>query len=277
MVKKGLLFFLFVCICYANISTPLQNKVINLIDKEDYKTHKDFINILLRDEDKFLTNSKINVIKIIKVLQDNGLFKFIFKNPIDMSLAFEAKSRDNVLLTIKSIQDALHSVGYGFFITTQAQYSNILKWSISFKTNVGIDPLLLDVELRKRGIIIEDIIKHKKTRWTYKLNTKNVRLSGVHKLKKEQAVTIKERANSIFIQPIGINGYSNIIITSNPKNTWYPYIVFYDKQLNILKMKKVDKIIKRIKTRIPLGSHYIKLSDIYISKNFNNGFTILIE
>jgi len=278
VVKKILLSFLLISFCYADTSLVKQ-KVINLVSPDDYKIHKGFIDILFRDDNKFFTNSRINVIKIIKILQDNGLFKFMFQEPVNMSISFETHNTDNVLLVIKSVQDVLHTIGYGFFITTQAQYNrNTLKWSINFKTNAGMDPILLNKELNKRGITIQDIIQYGKTKWTYKLDTKRARLNDTYKIQKHQEVKIKKRNSDIFIQPIDISdGYSSITITSNPKNTWYPYIVFYDEQLRILKIKKVDRRIKRIKLQIPPSSFYIKLSDIYINKNITNGFRVLIE
>lgn len=277
MVKKHFAFVVFFFICYVNAS-PLTDKIKNLVNQKDFDTHKDFIDILFKNEDKFLTNSRLNTLKIIKTLKDNGLFKFMFKEPVDMSISFEVQNTDSVLLSIKSIQDALYAIGYGFFITTQAQYTNTLKWSIGLKTNIGVDPILLNQELQKRGITIEDVTKYGTTKWAYKLNTRHIRLGDTYKIKKYEIKKIKKRSSDIFLQPNEIsNGHSMLEIVSASKNTWYPYISFYDKKLNILKIKKVDKIIKKLRTRIPVDSFYIKISDIYTNKNFNNGFKVSIK
>jgi hypothetical protein len=278
VVKIFFTLFLLTSFAISSSSVTLEDKVIGLVDKDDYKTHKGFIDLLFKNKNKFITNSNINIIKVIKTLQDNGLFKYIFKKPVNMNLTFEADEIQSLLLTIKSIQDSLNAIGYSFFTTTQTIYNNNhLKWSINLKTNVAIDPILLNIEFVKRGIVINDIIKYKKTKWTYLINANKIRLSDVYKIQKNTSIKIKKYTD-IFIQPTPqIEDESKIHIISHPNNTWYPYIVFYDEQLNILKIKKYNKIIKNIKTQIPVNTYYIKISDIYINKNFNNGFKVSIE
>jgi hypothetical protein len=276
VVKLFIAFFILFSSLIAE-ENALTTKIRSLVEIKDYKEHKGFINILFKNENKFITNNQLNIIKIIKTLQSNGLFKFIFNKPENIKITFKTNEMNNLLLSIKSIKDSLNDIGYNFFTTIETTYNGYLKWSINIKTNVSIDPILLNNEFAKRGIVITDVIKHSKTQWTYELNTDNPRLSDVFKIQKNTSMKIKKYSD-IFIQPDPkLKGEHTIQVISHPHNTWHPYVVFYDKQLNILKIRKHNKIIKNITFNIPIDSYYIKISDIYVSKNFNNGFRVLIK
>jgi predicted RNA-binding protein associated with RNAse of E/G family len=60
-------------------------------------------------------------------------------------------------------------------------------------------------------------------------------------------------------------------------NHWHPYIVFYDKHLNILKIIKKDNIFKTFNTNIPKGTNYIKITDLYMLLNIKRGLSVIIR
>jgi hypothetical protein len=290
MVK--IIFAYIILLSYTFASNDLfTNKIVNILDQETYNKHKNFINILfknkskflLKDDDQNIQSSRINTIKIIKVLQKNGLLQNELSKATDITLTFQSKTSDNILLTVKLIQDTLNAIGYNFFVPTEISYKNTLRFTITLNTTTPIDPIFLQKELYKRGIIILDITKKQNTKWIYLINTTNAKLSDVVTIKKREKKKIRKSSKYIMIKlqedPNEDNDSSMryIIIHSDHRNTWYPYITFYDVELNILNIKKINILRKYLKLRIPPGSFYIKISDIYRNRNFKHGLTIEIN
>ena len=72
------------------------------------------------------------------------------------------------------------------------------------------------------------------------------------------------------------DGKSLQIISRN-LNNWFPNIVFFDKDLRVLKMIKRDRIYKGLKTEIPDGTIYIKITDMYNLINIKRGLSIIVR
>jgi len=66
-------------------------------------------------------------------------------------------------------------------------------------------------------------------------------------------------------------------IISRRLNRWYPHIIFYDNELNILDVRKVDKATKRIRFNIPDNCIYIMVKDIYNLVNIKRGLTVIVR
>jgi hypothetical protein len=55
------------------------------------------------------------------------------------------------------------------------------------------------------------------------------------------------------------------------------YIVFYDKDLNILDTIKKNRVYRGLKSNVPYGTHYIKITDRYTLINIKRGLSITIK
>jgi len=65
-----------------------------------------------------------------------------------------------------------------------------------------------------------------------------------------------------------------MLITTSKLDNWYPYVVFFDKNLNILNIIAKENSQKTIYLDIPQECAYIKISDNYSKTNFKRGITI---
>ena len=261
-------------------SLSVEEKVINLLDKKTYQTHRNFINILFKNKQRFLIDGHPNVIKIIATLKSNGLFNIVYNKPTTVTLTFSLPIAENLLLSIKSIKDSLNGLGYRFLVIDKAEYTSPhnFKWIVSLSTDVGVDPILFNKELQRRGMHVVNIFRNAQNKWSYQLNVDKVRIMSPSSLKVAQSVTIKQKKNELFLKiPEEVSdGFSYINITSKEGNSWYPYIVFYDESLSILHMFKNDDLNTNIKMLIPPNTYYIKLDDIYIPQNMSNGFEVIL-
>ena len=60
-------------------------------------------------------------------------------------------------------------------------------------------------------------------------------------------------------------------------NHWFPYIAFYDKHLNVLKVIKKNRVYRGYRVNVPHGTKYIKISDLYTLINIKRGLSIIVK
>jgi hypothetical protein len=69
-------------------------------------------------------------------------------------------------------------------------------------------------------------------------------------------------------------GFRKIAISNPPSNTWHPYVVFYDRHMNILRVITSSKVRRNAIYRFPRGSVYVKVQDNYAERNIHRGLSI---
>lgn len=76
---------------------------------------------------------------------------------------------------------------------------------------------------------------------------------------------------------VSIEKASNLTVVSKPGNQWFPNIVFYDKDLNILDIVKEDKKSASLRLTIPENTTYVKIDDLYMLENIRRGLSVIIK
>jgi hypothetical protein len=272
MVKKSLLIFLLLC-SFA-IGTELDDKIRSFVSIRDYQHHKNLITSIFRNETRFYKNDNIDTIKVLRLLKSNGLLSFIFEFPQKQYIEFRAGTPSVLLL--KNVTQALNGLGYSFFISKHIELDEKrFVWKIEYESQNAIDPLLLIAELSKTGCDVFDVSKSKDRVWTYEIDTRNMVLDNAIVIGSNQEVKLHKRVSDYYLK---INTDSkNISISSNPKNSWYPYIAFFDKKLNVIKVFKKQTVTKHMVMNIPESTIYIKISDLYMLNNIKRGLNITVK
>jgi len=248
---------------------PLYEKINALIGDDAYARHKAFIKIIFADEDKFYTNSRVDVAIVISTLKDNGLLDLFFKKPQEMHLTFS--SSGNPLFFVKIMSDTLSSMGYYRFITDRSkQDESGFFWTIRLTGEYAIDPILLKDALNKRGCSIVDIDRHSQTNWSYDIDMKNAYLM----LKELKPFTEKVLKKSLYEHWLNVKSSKSLTIWSLSGNSWYPYISIYNKELHLLKVFKRDSRTKKLKLKLPDNTTYVKIADLYSLKNIKQGLRV---
>ncbi len=272
MIKKILISVFLVISLNAN--QLLNEKIENLIGQESYLTHKNLINFIFQKEYEYTTVDGLNYQAVLKTLKDNGLLNLAFDEPKNIEITF--KTTNNPLKSLKILKDTLKSLGYYYYFTKHTVYDGEkdLTWTIKLKTEAAIDPLILSEELSKQDCKILNISKESDDKWVYELNTEDATLYDAQYITNNEKVVFTKPLSPYFIK---IDNASQINITSRTLNSWLPYVVFYDKNLNILKVSKEDKVFRRLTLSIPENTRYIKISDLYTLFNIKRGLSVLIK
>lgn len=237
-------------------------KIQSFLSEATYENNKEFIDVIFEPKAAFFVNERVNSVKVIETLKENGLLKLFFKTPRELKLNF--KTSGAPLFFVKVMADTLRSIGYYRYVTTASNLdASEFTWNINLTSEYATDPLILDKELTKRGCKIIDITMDSLSEWTYVIDISNGYLN-VKELVADENVRLKR---SIYAHWLDISKIKELTIKSSRKNSWYPSIAYYDSSLHLLKVTKKNNISRRLTLDIPQNTKYIKITDLYTLKN----------
>jgi hypothetical protein len=276
MVKLLLLFALLVSSVFsAEVKSKNQNdlvieKVKSLISPATFAKDREFINIIFSPrEDYYISKERVDSVKVIQTLKENGILNLFFQTPRETNISF--KTEGVPLFFVKIMSDSLRNIGYYRYVTKESLYSDSkFTWSISMLSEYATDPLILSQELKKSNCEIIDVVRESQTDWTYVIDMKNAKLN-VATLEDSEEFRLKR---SLYSYWLDVSKIDKIDITSSYRNDWYPYIAYYDKSLKLLRVIKIDEKRSRITLNMRENTHYIKISDIYSLKNIKDDLVL---
>ncbi len=253
----------------SNQTISIDAKIESILGSSTYNSNKDFINIIFEPKSAYYNDNRLDIVKVVQTLKDNGLLNLFFDKPRTITMSFSTDG--SPIFFVKLMSDTLRSIGYYRYITKESHMNpSEFVWSIELTSEYAIDPTVLRKELNKRGCDIVDISSESPTSWSYRVDMKNAHLN-VLKLLSTDIINLER---SIYEKWLDVSAVKKIIISSNYGNNWYPYISFYDRSLRILKVNKIDNKTTKISIEIPADTVYIKISDLYTLKNIKNGLNI---
>jgi hypothetical protein len=260
MVK---LFFTVLILCtYTFGDALLENKISSFIGEKKYQENKDYIDIVFSPRSQFYVNNRLDDVRVIKTLKDNGLLDLFFDKPQELKLTF--KTNGSPVFFLKIMTDSLRDIGYFRYIATESKRNlSEFIWSISLTSEYATDPLILQQELLKRGCNIIDIEMHSSNEWKYGIDMSNAHLDTLS-IMPDESIELKR---SLYAQWVNIENSKELKFQSSFRNNWYPYITFYDKSLHLVKVVKLDTKKRVLKLQTPSQAVYVKISDLYTLKN----------
>ena len=276
MVKIFLSFFLLISISLADDFTAeivevdanhekLNLKIRSLLDESVYSKNEAYIKIIFSPESDFIVNHHVDAVKVVETLKENGLLSLYFKKPQELLLNF--KTSDNPLFFMKIMGDTLRNIGYYRYVTRESTLDETgFTWSISLRAEYVTDPQVLQTELLKSGSHIVDVTMLTQTEWTFSIDMRD----GFLNVPRLNAFENLELKRSLYAYWLDVSQIKELKIQSSTRNSWYPYITYFDSSLHLLKVIKKDTKTRHISLHIPNGAKYIKISDIYTLKNIKN-------
>lgn len=241
---------------------PLEEKIKSFLSQRSYTQNKDFIHVIFEPRSSFYIKDRVDAVKVIQTLKDNGLLNLFFQSPQDFQLNFQTSGFP--LFFVKIMEDTLQNIGYFRYVTTASTYdTSEFVWSINLRSEYATDPLILQNELHKSGCNILDISRDSQKEWTYTIDVTNGHLN-VLALHANEEIHLKR---SLYAHWLDISKIRMLKIRSSRRNKWYPYIAYYDASLHLLKLLKREKVYREITLKMPKNAKYIKISDMYTLKN----------
>jgi len=254
--------FLLFRFSFAGEVSPLESKIQSFLDEKSYENNKDFIHVIFEPQSAYYYKGRVDALKVVQTLKENGLLNLFFKKPKNFSLHF--KTNGSPLFFVKIMGDTLRNIGYYRYVTIASQLDNAtFTWSVAMRSEYATDPLILEKELEKSGCKIIDIQRDNAYEWSYVVDMHNAHLT-LPVLHHKKRVNLKR---SLYAHWLDVSRIKSLYIRSTSGNSWYPYIAYYDSSLHLLKLTKKNKVYSSIMLQIPKGTKYIKIADLYTMKN----------
>jgi len=267
MVKIFLSFLLLVAVGYSDENLVLDEdhlaqKIQNFVGEDTYEKKINFINVIFDPKSSFYKNERVDVIKVVQTLEENGLLKLFFKKPQEIRLNF--KTSGSPLFFVKLMGDSLRNIGYYRYVTTASKLnSSEFTWNIAMTSEYATNPLVLQTELAKSGCYITDITRESPADWTYVVD---MRAGFLNLLELEHSKEVQLK-HSLYAHWLDCSMIQELKIRSSRRNNWYPQISYYDSSLHLLKVTKIDEKRRLVALHIPKRAKYMKISDLYTLKN----------
>ena len=269
MIKKFILITAFCVLANANLNQSIQN----ILGNSDYNTHRNLINHLFSNQNNFYSNGKINYARVSSELQNNGLLKLNLGSTQNIDVTFNING--NTKKSIKNLSDILKTLGHQYFITKEEiVVNNTFRWTIKMKTAAAISPLRLSQELQSINCNILDIKREGNYKWSYSIDMSNSTIYKAEDLIGNSRLTLKKSLKPYMIK---VQNSSKINIDSNTGNSWYPSVVFYDNDFNVIEILEKDSLHKSLRLDVPNNTKYIKIDDLYSLANLKRGINITKE
>lgn len=253
-----------------SIIEELDLKIKSLLNEETYNKNEAYINIIFSPKPDFIINDRVDSVKVVQTLKDNGLLNLYFDKPKELRLNFHTS--DNPLFFVKIMGDTLRNMGYYRYVTKESKLNETgFTWSITLKAEYVTDPQVLQRELSNSGSRIVDVVRLSQAEWTFSVDMRDAFLSVKMLLDGEQV----ELNRSLYSYWLDVSGIEKLKIESSSRNSWYPYITYFDSSLHLLKVVKKDTKRYAMYLSVPQNAKYIKISDIYTLKNIKDSLYIM--
>lgn len=266
-------FFLFLTFLVTSVCAySLDDSIRGLVDEKQYEKHKPLIDHLFKNDTNFYIGDKVDVIKVVKVLKENGLLELFYNKPTVTYLKFIGNTKQTLFL--KLINDTLQEMGYTYYFIDKVKYSQgSIEWSISYMGNYAVDPHLLATRLKNHSAKISSITKEAHNKFEYVINMNSARYNA-QKLIPSQQIQINKALDDIILN---VSLGKTVIIQPLAGSFWYPDVVLYDKDLNIIDVITQDKVQKALYVNLTNQTHYISISDLYQLENLNGGLRVKLR
>lgn len=268
MVKKLGLFLIsciFLTCMGANLSTKeLVNHLVN-DSSASKKINLLFANLDLEDE-----NNNPNIAQIIDILRSNSLIKLNYESPKTLKLSFKAHADATIFFRL--LNETLAKLGYVYFIPTQLIITDKnISYQIQITSQYILDPAIFYDYLKKNDIYITDIRRLGEFDYEYTLDfSKAVFHPNTTLVLGEYKQLGKPLQDYVF----SLQGAKYIKIKASVLDTWFPKILFLDKNLNLVLAinEKVRK--KAYEVRVPKEVEFVVLSDSFDLDNIKRGLEV---
>ncbi|ACM93523.1 conserved hypothetical protein [Nautilia profundicola AmH] len=251
---KKVIFIIVACIfLFANNSQTIKN----LIGEDKFNTYYELLKPILNE--KSLT-------KTLEYLQNNGLLDIFFDKPklIHPTFIF---TNNNPIFNTKTLYSTLKSLGYYYFYPTKITKNGNYTITLEMKSTHYIDPLLFSKSIEQKGCNVISI--NKNGSYIYTIDCENEHIDTLKIVNKK--IKLLNAKGIYWLDP---NGFNKVIVYSSKLDNWYPYIVFFDKNLNILNIISKENSQNTVYLNIPPECAYIKITDTFSKENFKRGIFI---
>ncbi|CAJ99652.1 hypothetical protein [Helicobacter acinonychis] len=251
----------------------LDDKIENLMGERSYHINKHFLEHLFKNRKDFYQMGRLDSLKLLNTLKENGLLSFNFDKPSILKIIFKASS--NPLAFAKSINNSLSMMGYSYVLPIKMQSSsdeNIFSYEL--KTEYVLDPNILIETMKGHGFNFVDIRRISLKEWEYDFTLQEIKLPNARALiLNSDPVEFKEASGKYWLS---MNQKAYLKISSN-NPLWQPKIIFYDENLKIIQIIAKENRQQKIALNLLNGVRFIQITDAKNPIILKNGISVVFD
>jgi hypothetical protein len=250
--------FLFVILIISTLFADNAKFIKSLIGEDKFNNYYELLKPVLNEN---------SLVKTIEYLQNNGLLDIFFDKPEIIHPHFIFLDNNPVFNT-KILYNTLNYMGYYYFYPIKIKKSEkSYSLTLEMRSTHYIDPLVFINTIKQKGCRVKSISKTDD--YIYTIDCKNEFLNATSVINKK--IKLLNAKGIYWINP---NGFKKILISTSKLDNWYPHIVFFDKNLNILNIISRQNSQKIIYLNLSAECKYIKITDTFSKVNFKRGIYI---
>ncbi len=263
---------LLVIFSFSLHAVSFYKEIENITGKNSYIANKKIIRAIFKNPREFYKGSHIDYERVLQKLKENNLLKLKLSRSTQIGLSFATK-QNHPLVFVHLIKTTLNELGF-----SRIDIQKVIKDESGFMYKVAVysdtapDPILISDAFIKRGCEIVKIKRFSISNWRYFVDISNINIVP-QKLPYKKKVHLSKPLEPYWIN---VSNAKIVLLNSSRLNGWHPYIVFYDKNLQIVDNYSKDIKSYNVRLEIPKNAKYMKISDIYTLENLKKGLTIYL-
>ena len=211
--------------------------------------------------------------KISQTLKQNGLLKLTFKQPMELEVTFSVKENPTTFTNV--LYDILNEMGYYYFLLKESVLNEQqFKFILSMNTEYAIDPTLLQEKLYDYGYKVLNIERSQVYQWNYTITNTTFQYPKATKLTTNETNRKANLKGEYWYQ---IDKGNRLEVKSSNGILWYPKLIFFDKNLNILEIISNQKSSQTFQKEIPKGAMFVKITDTFLPITTKNGLDVTLK
>ncbi|MWV69474.1 hypothetical protein [Helicobacter saguini] len=260
-----------------SINMSVQEKIKSLIPPQTYRSNENFIRKIFSDESAFYANKRLDVPKILRTLKANGLMNLKLNKPSNVMVSFKinhflnSDGEPSFMFLSYATSSLLSSMGYSYFYVTDAKKAQKqLSLTYTLNSESNIDPTLIVDNLSKRGYATLDVKKAAENHYIYDVSLQKSNLTNADSIQKGSRDIVK--INGKYW--LSLNGVGTLNIASRDNVSWYPKILMFDSNMNVVNAIMLANPTQNYTIRVNDKIQYVMITDNYNPSVLRNGISL---
>jgi len=254
-----------------NASDHIWKQLEKLVDPSTLITHKKLLEHLFKEESRFISDEgTVNTIAMTEVLRENGLLRIFYRQPKSLEAQFSFQTP--TIFTMRILNEVLNRMGYHYVLTLKLRSGEgATLWKIGYQSQHAIDPVTLSERLAPYGLTLH-VVSANEGAWHYALKSDSLHLADAHKIAHSGWKKFQHSSGEFWFEVDETTNHLDL--KSYFPNYWYPYIVCYNSDLEILEVKMKESATRRLSIDLPKTTRYIKIKDRFTAENLKHGIAL---
>ncbi len=231
------------------------------------------LRLLFEDKNYVDESGRARWDEITRVLKMNSLLSLTLPSSRTLQISFKAKS--NEVAFLKIINEALNQAGFVLFTPVELNLQDEMKkYTIRVESRYILDPASFYAILRQNSVYINAIKKLNAYDYEYELDFAYARLKPNAEAHLNANVKLGRPLRDYVINT---QGASNLHARASSSDSWFPKVLFLDKNLNLLKSTISKSKQNRFSSSVPSGASYVIIGDAFNLDNIRRGLEIQLS